>query len=447
MATDRHGDDVDLDQLTEEELMALAAGGSADMAAGLLRGADGTIEKSAEVQESERRLAQYVQERQALEEALAAGARELDDVDPAAAEEGAEEQAEEEEEDEEGMGQPCGTVESTWGGEASDWVLEKIVRRRKNSGGGRIASADLGDADDEDVAWEYCCVWRGYAEPTWERRGFLRDLGYGPEVAAYDAEHKAHYRKTSRLRPQKPARRLLGTKDDAVQERARLRKQQEAARKASDFVCQASAAVDRQPYAAMLCSSLPSSYSSERVLSLCKDVRNGAGAALVMRVLQDLAACNVLATSMEFICPKVVDTVLDNAAGRACTLVYHGTGTNRAAKAIAKVGLVIPGEGNSVKVANGTAHGVGIYTADTPSTPCGYARQGDLFACVGVTGAGPTLVMAASAGWFIFRRRELVAPFLHIRISKDTVYSPTPTVNFAVDADGQISNFIAPRII
>jgi hypothetical protein len=210
MATDRHGDDVDLDQLTEEELMALAAGGSADMAAGLLRGADGTIEKSAEVQESERRQAQYTQERQALEEALAAGARELDDADSAAAEEGADEQAEEEDEEEEGMGQPCGTVESTWGGEASDWVLEKIVRRRKNSGGGRIASADLGDADDEDVAWEYCCVWRGYAEPTWERRGFLRDLGYGPDVAAYDAEHKAHYRKTSRLRPQKPARRLLG---------------------------------------------------------------------------------------------------------------------------------------------------------------------------------------------------------------------------------------------
>jgi hypothetical protein len=334
-------------------------------------------------------------------------------------------------------------VESTWGGEASDWVLEKIVRRRKNSGGGRIASADLGDADDEDVAWEYCCVWRGYAEPTWERRGFLRDLGYGPDVTAYDAEHKAHYRKTSRLRPQKPARRLLETNLDAA---TRLRKQQEAARKASDFASQASSAMDEQPYAAILCSRIGSGHS-QLILSLCKGVQNSAGAALIMRILQDLAACNVLATSIEFICPKLVHNVLDNAAKGACRLVYHGTGTNQAAKAIAKVGLVIPGEGNNVKVANGTAHGVGIYTADTPSTPCGYARQGDLFACVGVTGAGPTLVTAASLGWFIFRRRDLVAPFLHIRISKDGMYSPTAKVNFAVSAHGEISNFIAPWII
>jgi hypothetical protein len=131
----------------------------------------------------------------------------------------------------------------------------------------------------------------------------------------------------------------------------------------------------------------------------------------------------------------------------ACRLVYHGTGTNQAAKAIAKVGLVIPGEGNDVKVANGTAHGAGIYTADTPNTPCSYARQGDLFACVGVTGLGPTLVTAASSGWFIFRRRELVAPFLHIRISKDGMHCPTPTVSFAVSAHGKIANFIAPTII
>jgi hypothetical protein len=180
-----------IDPATLQEYLRLAALSSADMAAeaGLQKPQD----EAGAAQAAER--AEQIQD---FMEALA----DINDDDSSS---GAVD------DDEVGMGAPCGTAESTWGGEASEWILERVVKRRKNSQSptqrDRLAD-DADDADPDDDGWEYCCVWKGYGEPTWERRGFLRDLGYGSELQAYDAAHKAHYRRTARPQPGKPASRF-----------------------------------------------------------------------------------------------------------------------------------------------------------------------------------------------------------------------------------------------
>lgn len=54
---------------------------------------------------------------------------------------------------------------------------------------------------------------------------------------------------------------------------------------------------------------------------------------------------------------------------------FHGTNAANL-DSIFSLGLVIPGQGNKVKVANGQAHGLGIYTAtlDNPMLSWGFAR-------------------------------------------------------------------------
>jgi len=54
---------------------------------------------------------------------------------------------------------------------------------------------------------------------------------------------------------------------------------------------------------------------------------------------------------------------------------YHGTNEVNL-PSIYRQGLLIPGQGNGIKVANGSAHGLGIYTADVsnPHLSWGYAR-------------------------------------------------------------------------
>jgi hypothetical protein len=417
MAAARDVEDADFDKLSEAELMALAAGGSAEMAAGMMRGADGTIEKSAAVLEGEENQTRFEAERQALSDALTAVAQELTH-DQTVAERSSDDEGENEEVDAEGMGQPCGTVESTWGGEASEWVLEKIVRRRQSAHrGDRVHSEE---SDNEDAAWEYCCVWRGHGEaPTWERRGFLRDLGYGREVTAYDAEHKAHYRKTSRLRPQKPPRSQL---DEQEKRKAEKMLRRSVAATVAMFAEQISTVTHR--YLDPIIAKFIDFNRDTRYVQLC-DGREAA--ALVLKIIADVNTTGAYVESIKFVHPPVLRTVINNVTHSKVKMLYHGTTTSRAAKAIAAIGLVVPGQGNNVKVANGSAFGVGIYTADTPATPVGYARDGDLFVCVGLTQRS-TSVTATPQGWYVFAERELVAPFLHLRISR----SFPPRANFDV---------------
>jgi len=84
---------------------------------------------------------------------------------------------------------------------------------------------------------------------------------------------------------------------------------------------------------------------------------------------------------------------------------YHGTRDANLSSIYAN-GLVIPGKGNSVKVANGSAHGLGIYTAvaSNPSLSLGYARdtQKRLLVCGVLDSADPAVVYKTGSAMVIF---------------------------------------------
>jgi hypothetical protein len=102
-------------------------------------------------------------------------------------------------------------------------------------------------------------------------------------------------------------------------------------------------------------------------------------------------------------------------AGSDVRIVYHGT-RQESAEAIAEIGLVVPGQGNGVTVANGSSYGVGIYTAESCETPVGYAFQGDLFVCLG--NVTKTRGCTNPLGdWRIFTDRELVTPIIRLKFT------------------------------
>jgi hypothetical protein len=256
---------------------------------------------------------------------------------------------EHEDEEEEGMGAPCGTVESTWGGEASEWVLERIVKRRKsrNHYGGRRDVDNLddaGEADEDDAAWEYRCVWRGYAEPTWERRGFLRDLGYGREVASYDADHKAYYPKKRGHVTHNPWANLGGPTPPPTRDPFEWGDAETMA----TFVAELEAAVEGNELfdeVNQLLRDVVSSDHSSKAAGRATHALVGLALQAILEVNQ-VCRCANKVTRVSFIAPTSAWPFLERIAPNAASdvrIVYHGT-RQESAKAIAEIGLVVPGE-------------------------------------------------------------------------------------------------------
>ena len=67
-----------------------------------------------------------------------------------------------------------------------------------------------------------------------------------------------------------------------------------------------------------------------------------------------------------------------------------------------------------MRVANGSAYGLGIYTSESLSTPMSFAGSTEsLFVCLGVSdGSG---VKNACNGFFVFSEDWLVAPVLRVQ--------------------------------
>jgi hypothetical protein len=332
-------------------------------------------------------------------------------------------EAEEEEEEEEGMGMPVGTVESSWGGEGSDWSLERIVRRRKavrrTVTGTASLKAEYQSADS--VGWEYCCVWRGYADATWERRGFLEDLGYGRELSEYDVTHPAAVKATSRpTMPKKPSRFERGEKSRNVSE-AKLMRQRELARERARAQWRTLAYHFHDlPVLHLFSDSSFGLPSSVDTVAVRNEFPDASALSLLLRVIFDLSQAQCVVESVEIICPRSLGPALKALRSRQATLLYHGT-RPIAVGPISRIGLVVPGLGNDVKVANGSAHGVGIYTATTPHTPVGYAHEGDMFVCVGAN-SGPSVQVVGE--YRVYSDASIVTPFLKLKVRRVTSTPP-----------------------
>jgi hypothetical protein len=115
---------------------------------------------------------------------------------------------------------------------------------------------------------------------------------------------------------------------------------------------------------------------------------------------------------------------------------YHGTNETNL-PSIYRQGLLIPGQNNEIRVANGSAHGLGIYTADVidPHLSWSFARGSSqrLLICGVIDDVGhssaPEVKHVGSA--LVVFNRERVAPLFEVTLHKPSPQLPEPKPSFA----------------
>mmetsp|Transcript_100359 Transcript_100359/g.288320 ORF Transcript_100359/g.288320 Transcript_100359/m.288320 type:complete len:491 (+) Transcript_100359:94-1566(+) len=94
--------------------------------------------------------------------------------------------------------------------------------------------------------------------------------------------------------------------------------------------------------------------------------------------------------------------------------VYHGTNTANYAS-IFRQGLLIAGEGTGIKIAHGSAHGHGVYTAtaESPATSRGYSNENRLLVCgyLDDGGRAPEVVKCVGAFVVIYQSSRVIPLF------------------------------------
>jgi hypothetical protein len=111
--------------------------------------------------------------------------------------------------------------------------------------------------------------------------------------------------------------------------------------------------------------------------------------------------------------------------------VFHGTRLENHAS-IFEHGLLVPNQADnpvSVGVANGSAYGVGIYTATTAATSCGYARNGARVLVCGALEIGESFKVAN--GFRIFFNKAHVVPLFVVGYTAGVIVSPHQPVSSA----------------
>eukprot|EP01006_Ploeotia_vitrea_P063107 TRINITY_DN84952_c0_g1_i1.p1 TRINITY_DN84952_c0_g1~~TRINITY_DN84952_c0_g1_i1.p1 ORF type:complete len:502 (-),score=42.17 TRINITY_DN84952_c0_g1_i1:38-1543(-) len=109
-------------------------------------------------------------------------------------------------------------------------------------------------------------------------------------------------------------------------------------------------------------------------------------------------------------------------------MVFHGS-SERNIPGIIQHGLVIPGSRPGVRVENGSAHGLGIYTSRTPATPTGYCNGGNYMFCCAVLVGGKFCTTTVTPGeWIVMMNPEQVLPCFLIQWGY-------PQGNYYTDAD------------
>jgi hypothetical protein len=227
-----------------------------------------------------------------------------------------------------------------------EWTLESILKRK------------MGGAHGE---WMYLCKWKWYADPTWEARTLLEDEGFGRELDAFDATKRPQQRRSGGVGKSGPPKGL---------------------RKPTNFGAQTQLEV-LYPGAIDVVSRMFTSMG----LSLVR-----------------YAACTNPELENRFI------SALAGLGGGHCpTILFHGTRSVNICS-ILETSLLVPGNGNNVRVLNGSAYGVGIYTARTPQISTGYTQGCQkMFVCLGAI--GPKIQTARQHGDIIvFFDERLVVP-------------------------------------
>lgn len=230
-----------------------------------------------------------------------------------------------------------GGMEGSWSREYSDqpgdddWVLERILKRRAVHDHERVYDDD-GNVEVR-AAFEYLCKWKWYREPTWEARCALEEMGLVPQLDAFDELRRPQPRTSNRRVERAPKRKEipLGTLEtlmgDGFEQKV-----------LSKFAGQYSYITRYAPVLNKSC--------EERFIREWK----------------------AHSTSH---CPMIL---------------FHGTRVENLSS-IASMGLVVPSPTGQVRVAHGSAYGVGIYAAKNANYSMSYTEGcNKMFVCLGLVG-------------------------------------------------------------
>eukprot|EP00037_Helgoeca_nana_P030327 m.373447 g.373447 ORF g.373447 m.373447 type:complete len:522 (-) comp28162_c0_seq10:2145-3710(-) len=213
-----------------------------------------------------------------------------------------------------------------WGAADADaWVPEAVLKRRREKG-----------------ATFWLVKWKYVTEPTWEHESDLIDEGHQPLLAAYNA---------------------IGTKKE--KEASTRRDRERRARGSSDDQRNTENIASFDP-----CTFWPDFHE---------------------QIVAKFNACNLRVDSIRHCLTANVSKQFvgswSHQVGKgesvAPAMLFHGTNQTNW-HSIASRGFYIPGQGG-VRVVNGSAYGVGIYTATRPNTSCSYVRgESAMFVCAGL---------------------------------------------------------------
>lgn len=242
-----------------------------------------------------------------------------------------------------------------------EWVLENILKRRVVKG----AAATRDDDGNVHPTHEYLCKWKWYAEPTWESRGAVEELGYVAQLDAFDFERLPA--KCVKLNP--------GGNEKKNVARAGLL---EETLGGEDFF--------------------------RRVLRIFAN--------------EDMGIISYAPVGNKDLESQFLRKWSQCPAGFTPAILFHGT---RAANipSIVKRGLLVPSACNAVRVENGSAYGVGIYSAKCPSYSRSYARDSDaMFVCVGLVGPQYQTVKEVS-NIVVFFDPSLIVPLYLVKFDRE----------------------------
>jgi hypothetical protein len=356
-------------------------------------------------------------------------------------------QADEHAAEEDGMGPRYNSAQMSWAATGSAvWQLRRILRRRTQRA--RLTVEELEDVVPSAVlGWDFLCEWEGNEPPSWEHGMFLLEAGHLALMLEFDEEVK-------RAHTKKPPSGGDQTKPPSSYRVANCRRR---------FVGEGST---RTPYRCMadtcvaLFDHMGDTQQQRVVRALCPKgiataneqfgyVRDSVRPAVTPEfarfyasMLCLLVQAGVVPTEINVIYPKTLSKVCGLLRNKEAmqslvpVLLFHGTRA-RAVGPISAQGLRVPGlTCKNVKVVNGSASGVGIYSASDCRIPMAYAHSGDLFVCIGLVptmhsplvdkhypkSTKPTVNLQ---GVHVFYDESLIAPFLHVKVVRAPVVLPS----------------------
>lgn len=219
-------------------------------------------------------------------------------------------------------------------GSMDDWVLEYLLKRRPLKHPAQPQHhGSFCDDDGQPLpldTHEYLCKWKWYAEPTWEARSVLEELGLGTRLEEFDASRvsiSAQHRKHP----------------SPGEARVRV-----AAGSVERFI------------------------GTEVIMNDVLKKFDAAGLSL-------LRYAPVLNTALE---RRFVSRWCNGLGDLVPHVLFHGTRLVNV-RSIAQTGFKIPGRAG-VKVLSGSAHGRGVYTAPTPRLPVSFCSSDLMFVCLGL---------------------------------------------------------------